>query len=53
MPDEGFASDFEALLGVDFNCGSLLHLSLEIAEIGSDEFVVEFIEVFPAGRDDP
>ncbi len=53
VPNEGFASSFEAFLGVDFNCGSLLHLSLEIAEVGSDEFVVELIEVFPAGRDDP
>ncbi|MEE9293619.1 MAG: hypothetical protein V3W34_01465 [Phycisphaerae bacterium] len=51
VPQEGFARGFEALLGVDFNCGSLLHLGLEFSAVGSDEFVVDLIEVFPAGRD--
>ncbi len=51
-PREGFARGFEALLGVDFNCGSLLHVNLEIADVGPDRFVVELFEVFPAGRDD-
>lgn len=51
VPREGFARGFEALLGVDFNCGSLLHVNLEFADIGPDRFVVELFEVFPAGRD--
>ena len=50
-PQEGFARGFELLLGVDFNCGSLLHLGLEFAAVGEDEFVVDLVEVFPAGRD--
>ncbi len=51
-PREGFARGFEALLGVDFNCGALLHITLEFADVGDDRFVVELAEVFPAGRDD-
>lgn len=50
VPREGFAAGFEALLGVDFNCGSLLHVTLEIADSGPNRFVVELANVFPAGR---
>ncbi len=53
IPREGFASGFEALLGVDFNCGSLLNINLEFADTGPDRFLVELSEVFPAGRVDP
>jgi hypothetical protein len=48
VPREQFAAGFEALLGVDFNCGSLLNLSLEFAEFGPDRFVVSLNDVFPA-----
>lgn len=53
IPREGFARGFEALLGVDFNCGSLLHVTLEFAAVGPDRFLVNLAEVFPAGRDQP
>ncbi len=46
-PDQGFARGFEALLGVDFNCGSLLHVSLEFNDRGPDAFRV-VMGVFPA-----
>lgn len=50
-PNEGFASGFEAFLGVDFNCGSLLLVSLEFNEIGDDRFRVD-MQVLPARRGD-
>lgn len=45
--NQGFARGFETLLGVDFNCGSLLHVTLEFNDAGPDNFVVD-MQVFPA-----
>jgi len=39
-PDQGFARGFEALLGVDFNCGSLLYITFEFNDVGPDAFRV-------------
>ncbi len=52
VPREGFAAGFEAELGVDFNCGSLLHVTLEFADTGPDRVLVDLAQVVPAGRDD-
>lgn len=46
-PNEGFAAGFEALLGVDFNCGSLLLVRLDFADAGPDRFLVD-MRVFPS-----
>lgn len=48
-PNQGFARGFEALLGVDFNCGSLLHITLEFNDVGADNFRVD-MRVFPANK---
>lgn len=39
-PDRGFAPAFEALLGADFNCGSLLHITLEFDDVADAPFRV-------------
>jgi hypothetical protein len=52
IPNQGFAAGFEALLGVDFNCGSLLLASLEFNETGANRFRVN-LTVFPARGDSP
>ncbi len=44
---QGLAASFEALLGVDFPCNSLLVLRLEINDAGSDPFRVDF-ELIPS-----
>jgi hypothetical protein len=46
-PNQGFAGGFEALLGVDFNCGALVHIILEYNDVGADAFRVN-MQVFPA-----
>ena len=46
-PNVGFAAGFEALLGVDFNCGSLVVVRLEFAEVGPLPFKTE-MQVFPS-----
>ena len=46
-PNEGSAAAFEALLGVDFNCGSLLHVTLEFNDFGADTFRVQ-MQVLPS-----
>ncbi len=51
IPNEGFAGGFEALLGVDFNCGSIINARLEFADVGVNRFQVE-LDVIPA-RGDP
>ena len=49
-PNEGFAGGFEALLGVDFNCGSVINARLEFADVGINRFQVE-LDVIPARGD--
>ena len=44
----GTATAIEALLGLDFNCGSIVILRLEEAQVGSAPFRVDF-EVIPSG----
>ena len=51
IPNQGFARGFEALLGVDFNCDSLLLVSLEFNDVGEDAFAVH-LEVIPSRDDD-
>lgn len=43
----GSASALEALLGVDFNCGSILIVRLEVNDVGVEAFRVDF-EVIPS-----
>ncbi len=50
IPNQGFAAGFEALLGVDFNCGSAINVRFEFAEIGNSRFRVE-IDVIPSRGD--
>ena len=50
-PNQGFARGFEARLGVDFNCDSLLLISLEFNDAGEDAFRV-LLKVIPS-RNDP
>lgn len=45
--DQGFAPAFEALLGADFNCGALLHVTLEFDDAGDAPFRVG-MRVYPA-----
>ncbi len=45
--DQGVAPAAEALLGVEFNCGSLLTVRLEFDDAGPDPFRIEF-DVFAA-----
>lgn len=47
IPNQGFAAGFEALLGVDFNCNSVINVRLEFADFGDNRFQVE-IDVIPA-----
>lgn len=49
-PNQGFAPGFEARLGVDFNCDSLLLISLEFNDLGPDAFRV-LIHVIPSRND--
>jgi hypothetical protein len=49
-PNQGFAGGFEALLGVDFNCGSLLNVRLEFNDVGENRFRVD-MDVFPSRGD--
>ncbi len=50
QPNQGFAAGYEARLGADFNCGSLLVLSLEFNETGANRFRVN-ATVFPSRGD--
>lgn len=49
-PNQGFARGFEARLGVDFNCDSLLLVSLEFNDVGADAFRVR-MKVIPSRND--
>ncbi len=49
-PTEGIAPSFEARLGVDFPCNSLLILRLEPDDVGPNPFRIDF-EVIPSSDD--
>ncbi len=47
-PDQGFAAGFEARIGVDFECGDLLSVSLDFNDQDANNFRVE-LQVTPGG----
>jgi hypothetical protein len=47
-PDQGYAAGFEARLGVDFECGDLLSISLDFNDQDANNFRVD-LEMTPGG----
>jgi len=51
LATEGFAPAVRALLGVDFPCGSVVIIRLEIADVGPAPFRADFEIIPPRGGD--
>jgi len=50
LPTTGIAPPFEARLGVDFACDSHLVIRLEVDDVGSDPFRIDFEVIPPDGN---